>query len=450
MRRLYYSNIYGVHSGGTGGGLSGRGNGRHVGILHHELGHAFGLPHWAGKEQYPYVGPMHGIGYAEGMPHVGPNWGFDLAKRVFISPTLNGSYRNDPLQGGGRNRGGSPHLMTFFSDYSISRIRGLLERTQVIWDERASHYMQWKQETGSYSQRARPRGGPNCPVEDDIDVISVLACASSVAPEANIVYPAIGPYRAGRLEVFDANSPQSRSKARGHGYDASKCNLCLRVTQGEKVTAYLVKNGPEPGDPKDGKTFAVFAINLPARDGEVTQADLLHTPDVMRRGVARDCKVLHSWKAAENPAQKTETVTALYPGRSEPVKVARQTDGRSATKAAKTAPKERPKAIPVKVRKAPKTPDAGLVARHDALLLELVEKALAAGVRPAFYLRSAHGKARLLAIEGADVLVVRTLHPPVQFKTEWKKLALADRRSLALALLREGKPEDHALVAFYS
>jgi hypothetical protein len=415
-----------------------------VGILHHELGHAFGLPHWAGKEQYAYVGPMHGIGYAEGMPHVGPNWGFDLAKRVFISPTLNGSYRNDPMQGGGRNRGGSPHLMTFISDYSVSRVCGLLERTQVIWDERAGYYMQWKQESGSYSQRARPRGGPNCPVEDDIDVISILACASSVTPEANIVYPPIGPYRAGRLEIFDAASPASRSKARGHGYDASKCSLCLRVTQGEKVTAYLVKNGPEPGDPKDGKTFAVFAINLPARDGEVTRAELLHTPDVMRRGIARDCKVLYSWKAAENPARRTETVTALYPASAEPAAPP------GPAKPAEPAAQRKARVTAKKVAKPPSALDAGLVARHDALLMERIRKAAAAGSRPAFYLRSAHGKARLLGIEDADVLIVRTLHPPVQFKIEWKKLALADRRSLALALVREGTPEDHALVAFYS
>jgi len=450
VRRLYYSNIYGVHSGGTGGGLSGRGNGRSVGILLHELGHAFGLPHWAGKKQYPYVGTMHGIEEEEGRPHVGPVWAFDPVRRLFLAPTHNGKYKNDPMQGGGRNRSGGPHLMTVFSDYSVSRIQGILERTQVVWDERAGYYMQWKQETGSYSQRARPRGGRNCPVEDGIDVISVLASASLVTPEANIVYPPIGPYKAGRLEVFDAASRAGRSKARGHGYDESNCRVCLRVTRGEKVTTYLVKAGLKPdGDPKDASTFAVFAINLPARDGEVTQVDLLHTPDVLRRGVARDCKVLYSWRATSG-AQRTETVTALYPDRPEPVKAAALPDRQSTRKPAKPAARQKAGNIARKTVKPLRAPSTELVARYDAMLMERIVKALAAGSRPAFFVRSMRSRARLLGIENTDVLIVKTLRPPMQFKIEWKRLALDDRRSLALGLLREGTPEDHALVAFYS
>ena len=46
-------------------------------------------------------------------------------------------------------------------------------------------------------------------------------------------------------------------------------------TDMEKVKTYLVKGAvPSDGDPKDGKTWKTFAINLPARDGEIAQADL--------------------------------------------------------------------------------------------------------------------------------------------------------------------------------
>jgi hypothetical protein len=131
-------------------------------------------------------------------------------------------------------------------------------------------------------------------------------------PEANIVYPPIGPYKAGYIEFFDASSSEGRSKARRSGYDDSNCNVCLRVTRGGKVKTYLVKNVSEP---KDDNGFSVFAINMPARDGEVTQADLLCTPGIMSSGVAPACKVLYSWKAASPPAHKTETVTAMYPPR---------------------------------------------------------------------------------------------------------------------------------------
>jgi hypothetical protein len=394
---------------------------------------------------------MHGIEDAPDRPHVGPVWAFDPVRRLFLAPTHNGRYKNDPMQGGGRNRSGGPYLMTVFSDYSVSRIQGLLERTQVIWDERAAYYMQWKQETGSYSQRARPRGGRNCPVEDDIDVISVLASASLVTPEANIVYPPIGPYKAGRLELFGAASPASRSKARGHGYDESNCHVCLRITQGEKVTTYLVKGGPKPGgDPKDWKSFAVFAINLSARDGGITQVDLLHTPDVMRRGVARDCKVLYSWKIADFPAHKTETVTALYPDKPEPAKAASLPDRRPAREPPKPTAKQKTKDVARKTVKPPGAVDAAIVARYDAMLMERITAALAAGKRPRFFIRTTRSRAQLLRFQGTDVLVVRTLRPPMQFMIEWKRLALDDRRSLALGALREGTPEDHALVAFYS
>jgi hypothetical protein len=78
-----------------------------------------------------------------------------------------------------------------------------------------------------------------------------------------------------------------------------------RITQGGNTKTCPVKTDLQPGgDPKDPKTFVVFAVNLPARDGEVTQADLIHTAGG---------KVAYSWKAASSPAEKTQFVTALYP-----------------------------------------------------------------------------------------------------------------------------------------
>jgi hypothetical protein len=144
----------------------------------------------------------------------------------------------------------------------------------------------------------------------------VLASASRVTPEANIVYPPIGPYRAGRIETFGASSPAGLPSARRSGYDESNGSLCLRVTQGRKVRTYPLMGKVSPkDDPLIPDSLCVFAINVPARDGEVTQADLLHAPGIMRSGAAPAPKVLYSWKAASPPAHKTETVTAMYPPR---------------------------------------------------------------------------------------------------------------------------------------
>jgi hypothetical protein len=324
-RRLYYANIYGVWAGGQAGGLSGVGNGTSHGILLHELGHALGLPDLAKPGmKYPYVGPMHGIqapGNSATAYHVGPTWAFDPLQHVFIAPrTGDGCYARDPMGGGGANKDGGPGLYRFFSDYHFSRIRDCLEQTQVVRDDRG-RYFQWNQQSGSYSTVAREQGRPNCPVEDDIDVISVLASASLVTPEANIVYPPIGPYRAGRLETFDASSPAGLPSARRSGYNESNCNVCLRVTQGGKVRTYLLKDGLNPNDdPKAEKSLFIVAVNVPARDGEVTQADLLFTPGIIRSGVAPASKVLYRWSRASSRSQRTETVTATYPKGKEPAR----------------------------------------------------------------------------------------------------------------------------------
>jgi hypothetical protein len=417
VRRLYYSNIYGVFSGGTGGGLSGRGNGTSPGILIHELGHAFGLPHWAGKTQYPYIGDMYGISSPGGsdFPHVGPTWAFDLARRAFISPIENGSYKKDPMQGGGAGDR-NPYLFRQFSDYSVSRIRGCLESTQVVWDERAGGYVQWDLSTGSYSKVARGRGGPHCPIEDDVDVISVLVSASLVTAEANIVYPPIGPYKAGRLETFDASSPADISRARGSGYDESKCNVCLRVTQGKKVTTYLLKDGLNPkSDPKAPDSLCTVAVNLPARDGEVSQADLLHTPGVMSTGVGPASKVLYSWKEASLPAHKTETVTALYPAESAAV-ASRKTSAAPPKPAPKVAAAESPKPEPEVAAAEPTKPEPPkLPASKPAEKLVAPAKPLAPVVQtPEEEAASALKVAKLLMANERAPVVVERLQEVIQ------------------------------------
>ena len=108
---LCYINKIGMSSIGLGRNFKGVGPIGHCGIAHHELGHAFGLPHWgegSATEQYPYKGTMYGIPTPAitREVHVGPTWGYDSVKKLFIPPTVYkkrqafevGMFRQDPME----------------------------------------------------------------------------------------------------------------------------------------------------------------------------------------------------------------------------------------------------------------------------------------------------------------------------------------------------------------
>jgi Peptidase M66 len=311
-REVWYVNIYGVPCGGTGGGLGGVGNGKDPGILLHELGHGFNLPHWYGRKEYPYVGNMLGIpAQSEMFPHVGPTWAFDLERKAFITPVENGKWKKDPMQGGGESDH-KPYVYKFFSDYSLSPIRKVLEETQVVFDERSGNYSQWDPKTGAYTAPARQRGLPSVPIEDDVDVISILTSISGPTPAATIIYPPIGPHFSSLIAVPEVSTKAGLVSASALDFKDSNSNVCLRVTQGGKQRTYLLKvfidNGAKPADVK---SYTTYAINLPAKDGVVTKVELLSTPNIFSQGLKADAKVLKIWDGAkeEKTAQSFERLS---------------------------------------------------------------------------------------------------------------------------------------------
>jgi hypothetical protein len=308
--RLYNVNIAGVYSGGLGGGFCSCANLHKHGVLIHELGHALGLPHWISSyTNYPYQRTMYGENLGEPCTaNAGPLWAFDIKRREFLAPAdylPDGSiiWKRDPMMGGGRSNM-KTYMYSHFSDYSMSRMQQRLE-SGVCWNEDLGKYARWNQKTGAYDQVVE-NNGIKLPLERDAEVISILASANLKVPAGNIVYPPIGPYTAGLIRLFDADSPEDRKAAVDLGYVRSAaCNTALRVTQGGKTKSYVLNVALSPND-NPLNTFNTAAVNLAAAEGDISRVELIYCKELMLKGITPDHTVLSSWENVPN--QKISTI----------------------------------------------------------------------------------------------------------------------------------------------
>jgi autotransporter-associated beta strand protein len=303
---LYYTNIYGVSAGGQAGGFAGVGSGTSVGILHHELGHALSLPHWGDSASYPYKGDMHGIPAPAiyNGTHAGPSWAYDLRLKAFIPCTTQpgnvgnrtvGTYKADPMQGGGTGFQEPPYLMNHFSDYSVRQMRNYLDGHVLRWNESLNRYASWSSTTRDYTNTVT-NNGVQYPLQRDVEVISVLASVSGSNPGVNMVYPPIGPYTSGLIRLFDPRISADRSAAASIYAPTNGCDTSVRVIQGGVEKFYMLAAAWEPTiDPLTGASLRTAAINLPASEGPVTRIDLLLTPDAQINGLPADPQVLYTW-----------------------------------------------------------------------------------------------------------------------------------------------------------
>lgn len=303
---LYYTNIYGVPAGGQAGGFAGVGLGTSIGILLHELGHALSLPHWGDSAAYPYKGNMHGITAPANynLTHAGPTWAFDGRFNEFIPPTrlVNGiqTYKVDPMQGGGTGQQEAPFLMNHFSDYSINQMRNYLQNTMVVWNPTlggTGSYAKWQQSTGQYST-AQANNEVQFPTVRDTQVITIMASVSGASPQVNMVYPPIGPYKAGLIRLFNPAVTADRTAANSIFSPSTGSDVCVRVVQGGiEKTFMLAASLVTTADPNSPSSLVNEAINLPANDGTVTRIELLNTPDVEDLGLPADPQILYTWSA---------------------------------------------------------------------------------------------------------------------------------------------------------
>lgn len=303
---LFYTNIYGVFSGGQAGGYAGVGNGNNIGILFHELGHALSLPHWGDRAEYPYKGDMFGIPAPDSFneTHAGPIWGYDLTKNLFIPSTIQtnsvggevGTFKRDPMQGGGSGDQEEGFIMRHFSDYSINQIQNYLEGHIVVSNGSTDEYASWDATTNSYSNTIA-NNGVKFAVEKDVEVISVMAGVSAVTPQATILYPPVGPYTSGLINIFDPTNETDRTTAASIYCPNGGCDVSVRIVQGGVTKLFMLPIAMDTTqDPLDPDSFLTRAVNLRASDGAVTSIDLLNTPDAEINGMSNNPQVLYSWE----------------------------------------------------------------------------------------------------------------------------------------------------------
>ena len=324
---LYYLNIYNANAGGQAGGFAGVGNGTSEGILHHELGHALSLPHWGDSSAYPYKGDMHGItapaNYNE--THSGPAWGFDLRTKAFIPPTVQGNnvggkpagtYKVDPMQGGGTGYQEPGYLLNHFADYSVNQMRSYLHSHMVVWNPglgTSGSWAAWNQTAGAYTTTVS-NNGVQFPTTRDTQVISIMATLSGVKPDVNMVYPPIGPYTSGLIRLFDPAVAADRTAANSTGYAPSNgCDYCVRVVQGGVTrTCMLAASSLTSADPLNANSIETEAVNLPASGGAVTRIELLSTPNAEDNGLPANPTVLYTWLPLVPEVTSFETPPAAY------------------------------------------------------------------------------------------------------------------------------------------
>ncbi len=311
---LYLINIANVKAGGFAesrdfGGCGALGRFK---VLHHELGHALDVEDLNEEVLYPYRGKMHGIdkttssGY-----HIGPTWGFDPrmglpgveeGRPFLISPIVPenaqrdkpGEWKGSPVMGGG-GPGAEPGIpLKIFSDWSVRKMLEYLEKWIVVWDEDAQSWIQWNGWHQVYMHKLK-NDGITFPVEQDVEVYSVMAATSAAKEDCNFIYPVIGPYKSGLIATFDPNVAEDRARVRRLTSVSGPWDITLRIVQGGVTKNIMMHMRWTVGmDPCDGDAYQTRAVNLPARDGEIERVELLLTPDAAINGIPDNPRVLYT------------------------------------------------------------------------------------------------------------------------------------------------------------
>jgi hypothetical protein len=292
----FFVSIANVPAGGEAWNLGGTGSLSRFPVLNHEMGHVLNVDDLPCEGGYPYCGPMYGITKSNSEFHGGPTWRFD-PRKGFISPLLSehtehrGEWKKDPMGGGGRAEEPDEPIASF-SDYSVRKMQEYLERHLAVWSEEKKAYLSWNHYTGTFFD-VQKNDGILFPIERDVEVYSIMVAVTAVTEEVNFIYEVIGPYRSGLIDTFDPKVEEDRKRARK--LSVASWDISLRIEQGGVARTFMMPMAWRPDDdPLDRDSLQTRALNIPVRDGEITRAELLLTPEADVNGLPSNPQVLYA------------------------------------------------------------------------------------------------------------------------------------------------------------
>lgn len=209
-----------------------------------------------------------------------------------------GTYKVDPMQGGGTGYQEPGYLLNHFSDFSVNQMRNYLHSHMVVWNPALGSngsWAAWNQTAGDYTSTVS-NNGVQFPTTRDTQVISIMATVSGVKPDVNMVYPPVGPYTSGLTRLFDPTVAADRTAATNTSFaPSSGCDYCVRVVQGGLTKTYmLAASALTSPAPTDASGIETEAVNLPASGGAVTKIELLSTPNAEDNGLPANPTVLYT------------------------------------------------------------------------------------------------------------------------------------------------------------
>jgi hypothetical protein len=270
-----------------------------IGFMFHECGHALGLPH-CNQGFFPYKNGTYG-GIESTKEWVGPNWGFCEWNEKFMKPPFlkdDGTWKlkKSPMLGGGEGDNEEWTNLKYFSDYEVWKMKKKIEEHIVEWDSTEGKWGSWDASTSTYTTY-RENDGVKYAIGGGCDVYSVIFAISPPTREANLVYPPIGPYPSGVIRLFDPNVAQDRADIQeAYNEHAGGFDYTLKIQQGNREIYAMIPIEHDPNmDPLDKKSHTTLAVNLKASDGEVTNVELLLTPDAELNGLPTEETIITGW-----------------------------------------------------------------------------------------------------------------------------------------------------------